>query len=129
MRTRKSKEIEAILALDGPARFNRFVKEIVDSEEVWALWQDGWALMKTDDGSPVLPFWPAQEYAQLCRVGDWAPYEPRKISLAEFLDDLLPKLTERGTSPGVFPTAAGRGVILPADQLTAAIREELKRYE
>lgn len=118
----------AVLALPGPERYKHFVKQIADREEVWGLWLDGWALAETDDGSKVLPFWPAEDYAVLCAAGDWAGYVPERILLAEFLD-LLARLESDGVLPGVFYTPQDKGVTPSVDELREAIAEESDLYE
>ena len=128
MRRTNEKEMHAVLRLDGPARFAHFVKRVVDSEIAWGLWKDGWALMENDDGTRVFPLWPAREYAELLRAGQWAEYEPREIPLADLLDELVPKLAEQGVLAGVFPTATGKGVTPRVEELSASLREELEKY-
>ena len=123
MKPRSEKEIQAVLRLDGPSRYEHFIKRIVDTEEVWGLWKSGWALMENSEGLPVFPLWPAREYAELNRIGDWADYEPKAISLLELLDDLLPSFTKRGILPGVFPTPGGKGVTPTADELATTLRK------
>lgn len=122
------KQMEAVLALDGPKRFRHFVKVVTDRQEVWGLYQDGWALAGGDDGATVFPLWPASDYAQLCAVDDWQSYEPRAIPLHDFLTMLLPKLQQDGVLPGVFYTPAGKGVTPSAEELRAALEEELRNY-
>jgi hypothetical protein len=129
MRKTPQKEIEAVLGLDGPARFDHFVKRVVDEERAWGLWNGGWALMAASEGEQVFPLWPAREYAEVCRVGDWSVYEPEEIPLQDLLDELLPKLKGSRVQPGVFPTPHGKGVTPTIDELEAALREELERYE
>lgn len=128
MRRISEKEIQAVLRLDGPARFNHFVKGVVDSEVAWGLWKDGWALMKNDDGTQVFPLWPAREYAQLHRTGNWSEYEAREIPLADLLDELVSKLMQAGVLPGVFPTPQGKGVTPTPNELAASLRKELENY-
>jgi hypothetical protein len=38
------KQMEAVLALPGPKRFQHFIKVVADWQEVWGLYRDGWAL-------------------------------------------------------------------------------------
>lgn len=123
------KQIEAVLKLDGEARFKRFVKSVVDCEQAWGLWDDSWALLEDDVGTRVFPLWPAKEYAELCREPDWTNYVPTAIALDALLSELLPKLRAQDVLTGVFPTPTGRGVTPDPDTLEAALREELKRYE
>jgi hypothetical protein len=128
MRRTSEKEIASVLALDGAGRFHHFTKRVVDAQVAWGLWKDGWALMENDDGRPVFPLWPAREYAQLHRDGDWEAYEVEEISLSRLLEELLPKLAERNTFIGVFPTPAGKGLIIPAEEVARSLRAELARY-
>ena len=129
MRRTSERELEAVLRLEGPKRFTHFVKRIVDEERAWGLWSDGWALMANADGTQVFPLWPASEYAELHRTGDWAGYEVREIALDDLLEELIPKLAERGVLPGVFPTPTGSGVTPTPEELASALRKELERYE
>lgn len=129
MRQTKEREVQAVLRLDGPKRFSHFVKRVADEERAWGLWKDGWALMADPDGTQIFPLWPASEYAELHRKGDWAEYETREIPLADLLDELIPKLAEKGALPGVFPTPSGKGVTLRPEELALALRKELENYE
>jgi hypothetical protein len=120
--------MQAILGLDGPSRFQHFIKRVADDQIAWGLWQDGWALMADDNGTQVFPLWPAREYADLYRTGEWAAYEAREISLDDLLDDLLPRFAVQGVLPGVFPTPAGKGVTPTPEELAGALRTELENY-
>lgn len=129
MRRTSEREMQAVLRLDGTARFHHFVKRVADSEAAWGLWKDGWALMTNDDGSPVFPLWPAREYAELHRNAGWQEYEAREISLSDLLDILIPKLRTGGVLLGVFPTPNGRGVTPSPDEVASSLRKELENYE
>jgi hypothetical protein len=123
------KEIEAVLRLEGPERFAHFVKRVVDDEVAWGLWKDGWALMANPDRTELFPLWPAREYAELCRIADWASYEPKEIALQDLISELATKLKERGVQPGIFPTPGGKGVTPTVDHLCAALAREMENYE
>ena len=122
------KQIESVLALAGSKRYQHFVKVVTDWEEVWGLYQDGWALASTDDGQKVFPLWPAKEYAQLCAEKEWRGYEPESFSLEDFMGELLPNLKDDGVLPGIFYTPSDKGVTPTVDQLLADLNEELKNY-
>lgn len=127
--TVNQKQLEAVLSLPAPKRFEHFVKVVCDWEEVWGLYQDGWALAATDnDGTTVFPVWPAKEYALHCADSEWLGYEPRQISLTDFLEVVLPTLKAEGTLPGVFCTPTDKGVTPTAGELEAAIKAELEKY-
>ena len=122
------KQLEAVLALPGIKRFEHFIKVIADWQEVWGLYQDGWALAAADDGTTVFPLWPAKEYAQVCAANEWTGYEPRSISLSDFTEVLLPKLKLDGVLPGVFFTPTSKGVTPSVDELKSALEAELQNY-
>jgi hypothetical protein len=129
LRRTTPKEIEAVLRLDGLMRYKHFVKRVVDDEQAWGLWKNGWALMADGAGRSVFPLWPAREYAELCAVGEWDGYVAEEIALADLIDELLPKLVEREVRPGVFPTPTGKGVTPSAPELVEALRTEMENYE
>lgn len=122
------RQMEAVLALPGIKRFEHFIKVIADWQEVWGLYQDGWALAAADDGAAIFPLWPAKEYAQVCAANEWAGYEPRSISLIDFTEALLPKLKLDGVLPGVFFTPTSKGVTPSVDDLKSALEAELQNY-
>lgn len=128
MRKTSPQEVAAILALEGPARFQHFIKRVVDDETAWGLWSDGWGLMADADGRPIFPFWPSREYAELCAIEKWSGFAPEEISLKDLLTELLPKLKAQGVNVGVCPTPRGKGVVLGVDELERALREEMTKY-
>lgn len=123
------KQIEAVLALAGPKRYEHFIKQVADREEVWGLYRDGWAMAGDDEGRKIFPLWPRSDYASLCVTGDWQGYEPSSFPLTDLMEELLPKLERDGVLPGIFYTPSDKGVIPSIPQLLADLREELKRYE
>ncbi len=123
------KQVEAVLALPGIKRFEHFIKVIADRQEVWSLYQEGWALAASDDGTTVFPLWPAEEYAQLCAENEWKGYAPRSITLSEFKDVLLPKLKKGAVLPGVFFTPSSKGLTPSPDELRAALDAELQNTD
>ncbi|CEJ20735.1 conserved hypothetical protein [Ralstonia solanacearum IPO1609] len=120
--------MEAVLALSGAKRFQHFIKVVADWQEVWGLYQNGWALAATDDGTPVFPLWPAKEYAQICAAHEWKEYEPKSISLIDFMDVLMPKFKIDVVLPGIFFTPLSKGVAPSVDELKAALEAELQNY-
>jgi hypothetical protein len=123
------KKRAAVLALPAPQRYSHFIKVVADQNCIWALYQDGWALMGAGDDMEVFPVWPAQEYAALCAIGDWDGYLPKAISLECFLQDLLPSLRKSGTLLGVFPTPLGKVITPSLDQVQRDLATELGRIE
>jgi hypothetical protein len=116
------------MALPGAKRFEHFIKVIADREEVWGLYQKGWALAAAEDGTEVFPFWPYSEYAQLCAENEWNGYSPQSISLKDFIEVLLPKLKNDGVLLGIFFTPSSKGLTPTVDELLIALTAELQNY-
>jgi len=128
--TPSEKEIEAVLSLGAPERYEHCIKKIADQETVWSLWQDGgWALAGDEAGNQLVPIWPHQKYASLCALAEWAGYEPRQISLDAFLDRWIPGMERDNRLVAVFPTPKDKGVRAEPRRLESDLREELSRYE
>jgi hypothetical protein len=129
MRRLPSKQIESVLLLPAPKRYEHFIKQVVDWEEAWGLYSDGWALAGADEGEKVFPLWPAKEYAALCATGQWSTYSPKAIPLDDVLEALLPRLDSDRVLVGVFYTPADTGITVAARQLLEELRAEAARYE
>lgn len=121
------RQIEAVLKLDGQKRYEHFIKTIADTEEVFGLDKDGWALA-SDGEYPVFPVWSAKEYAELCANGAWDGYEAVSFSLDEFMEELLPNLKGDGVLLGVFYTPEDKGVTPDIDKVLADLKTELEKY-
>lgn len=122
------KQIDAVLSLDGNARYQHFIKEIVGNDEIWGLFNGGWAMSEDQDGNQQFPLWPASEYARLCAVGAWEKYKPESFDLEDFLDNLLPKLDESGVGVSIFMTPTGLGTTPDIGQFADDISAELDKY-
>ena len=123
------KQMEAILKLPGPERYDHFIKHVADCEEAWGLWRDGWAMGEDDSGAPTFPIWPAKDYAALSADGPWTGYEPASIPLDDLINELLPKLEEDEVKPSIFRTPQGDAVMPDIPQLMADLQREMSRYE
>ena len=124
------KEVDALLKLDGPARYEHLVKRVADFEEAWGLrWPTGWIALSAGTGQFLFPIRPHAEYVERCRsLGD-ADAVPASIPLNHLLDVLLPQLSTDGTMIAAFPTPAGRGVPISAERLWADLLRECGHYE
>jgi len=129
MKKLSEQQILSILALAGPQRYDHFIKEVACQERAWGLFHDGWAMAESDDNQPVFPLWPAEEYARLCAVVQWAGYEPEQIPLADLLDELIPQLEKDNVLPGIFFTPTSHGVTPTHGQLLEDLRNESLKYE
>lgn len=123
-----AQQLAAVVTLPGPDRYEYFVKRVADSQEVWGLYQDGWALAKTDDGTLVFPMWPASDYASLCAEYEWDGYDAQAFSIEELLEDLLPQLEQDQVLPGIFYTPGDKGITPTIAELRRDLAQELGRY-
>lgn len=123
------KQIEAILKLSAPKRYSHFIKKVVGWNQMWALYDEGWAMSSSDDGEPILPLWPEKEYAELCVSGEWANYEPKSIELSEALDGMIPMLRERGIALGIFYTMKDGSVNASLEEFESDLRNEMSHYK
>jgi hypothetical protein len=121
-------QLASVLSLSAQDRYRHFIKVVADWQEVWGLYSDGWALAATEEGDRAFPIWPAKEYAEACAGGEWSGYAPESFSLEEFMDSLLPKLTQDGVLLGVFYTPSDKGVVVPANFFAEDLKKELERY-
>ena len=118
-------DLERAFALSADDRFGYFVRHAVESEAVWGLYEDGWAITANGDGQQAIPFWPGKELAEACATEAWAGYEAREISLPSFVISWLTQLADDGLRVAVFPVPAGHGVWVDPSFLMTAIRERL----
>jgi hypothetical protein len=121
------KELEAVLKQPANIRYEYFIKKVVDSEIVWGLYEDGWAVTEDDNGSKLFPFWPKREFAEHCAVDDWITYSSESMDLYEFMDEFLPKLKEDGYKPSICYNNDDSAV-LKIDTLIEDLKAELGKY-
>lgn len=125
-----SQEFQAVSALDSKERFAHFVKRVADWETVWSLRDEsGWVAVGDNEGNSGFPVWPHPEYAAACAINEWAGNSPHSIDVHTFVETWLPNMASNGVSLVVFPTPSLRGVMVSAQQLQAALEQELAQYE
>lgn len=123
------KKVASITAMGGPDRYDYFVRKVADFELLYGLFDDGWAMMESDDETRCFPFWPESEFAELLATERWKNYRPKEIELATFLGRWIPGMTKDGLSVAVFPTPTGPGVVVKPDRLAGDLAEECSQYE
>lgn len=122
-------QIEAILHLEAPKRYEHFIKQAVAWRLVWGLWNEGWVSGQTSEGVDAFPVWPAREYAAFCAVDEWRDSQPRPILLPNLLDEIIPNISEAGDKLGVFPTPWDRAVFVDPNQVLGDLEIEIAKYE
>ncbi|MBD8836983.1 MULTISPECIES: DUF2750 domain-containing protein [Paenibacillus] len=121
------KEFESVINLPANIRYEYFIKKVVDSEEVWGLYENGWSVTEDDEGNKLLPFWPNKEFAEYCATDDWEFYSSKNMDLYEFIDEFLPNLKKEGFKPSIFLNNADSAV-LEVDILIEDLKIELEKY-
>lgn len=124
------KQVEAVTALPGPKRYWHFIKVVADQEQVWGLYNNGWALAATnEENQTVFPVWPALEYAELCKASTWPECTPKPIEIDEFIETVIPELREEGIKLCIFYLATNSGVVPEYDEFLNDLNSELAQYE
>ncbi|NWK76194.1 DUF2750 domain-containing protein [Acinetobacter sp. SwsAc6] len=137
------KQIQAVLKLPAPEKYSHFIKETVGSDEIWTLYKgelyDGnledspmegeYAYLQDDNSNLFLPLWPAEVYADLCRVNSWEKFQPIWMGIEQFIDEYLPHFLERNIKFCIFPTVDDTGVIPTVEQFVRDLNTELSLYE
>lgn len=121
-------QLLSVFSLSSEERYKHFVKVIADWEEVWGLYDEGWAISETDDGLKTFPCWPAKEYAQQCAIDTWSNYEAISISTDEFIEEFLKDLENKSIYISVFPNIEGHCIVQDASELANDLRDELELY-
>ena len=124
-----TRQVQAIVMLPGPRRYEYFVRRVLETGVVWGLFRQGWALAKKEDGSLVFPLWPDREFATICADYEWTGYEAQSFALEELVDELLPQLEQDGIVTGVFYTPGARDVMPTAGLLRRDLLDEGKQRQ
>jgi hypothetical protein len=91
-----------VIKLPSNKRYEYFVKKVVDYEEIWGLYNGGWATTQDENGIVFFLFWPKKEFAEFCATDDWRGYFPEKIELEEFINEWIPGMKEDGVKAAIF---------------------------
>jgi hypothetical protein len=123
------REFAAVLALNGPGRYEYFIHKVADSEEIWGLAAaDGWVQLGDDQGREHMPVWPHRRYAEAFAQRKDDASEPRSIPMSAWLEKWLPGMEQEGRLVAVFPVSSGKSPVVPPRQLRADLEEELEKY-
>jgi hypothetical protein len=124
-----SRQIQEVVMLSGPQRYEYFIRRVLETGTVWSLYRNGWALATKEDGTLVFPLWPDSEFAKICADYEWTGYEPQAFPLDELVGELLPQLEQDGIVTGIFYTPGARDVMPTAGLLRRDLEEEAKNMK
>jgi len=122
-----ARQVQAVVMLPAPQRYEYFVKRAVETGVVWSLFRQGWALAKKDDGTLVFPLWPDREFATICADYEWTGYEAQPFALDALVEELLPQLEQDGIATGVFYTPGARELMPSAGLLRRDLLDERRQ--
>ena len=121
------KEFEAVIKQLPHIRYEYFIKKVVDFEEVWGLYNNGWATSQDEKGNSLIPFFPKSEFAEDCAKNEWSGYIAKPIELNNFIDKWLTGMDSDGIRPSIFPTDADTAVV-EIDVILRDLLTELEIY-
>jgi hypothetical protein len=121
------KEFASVIKQPPSVRYSYFIKKVADYEEVWSLYDHGWATARDDEGNMLIPFFPKKEYAEYCAVSEWKNFKAEPIDLYEFIDKWLVGMREDRVRPSIFPTNED-AVLVEIDVLLRDLNNELENY-
>ncbi|GGO00488.1 DUF2750 domain-containing protein [Saccharibacillus kuerlensis] len=96
------KQFNAIVSRPADLRYDYFVKKTANTQMLWGLYNEGWAMTTAPDGSALLPLWPEDEFALHCAIDEWNGYTSRPLDLHAFMEKILPKLEQDGVRTAIF---------------------------
>lgn len=125
-----TEKIENVIKLTIEEKYDYFIRNVAELEEVWGLYKDNWALLSDDGHKIIFPVWPEKEFAILCCSGQWADYKPKMIPLIEFMNQWIPKMEKDSVQVNVFYVPGNKeGSIIKPDILLNDLKEELAKYD
>ncbi len=92
------------LTENSKQNYETFLEQVVASNVVWGIAnENGWAACESEDydEASVIPFWSSKEYAEAYIKFEWPRYQPKQISLQEFIENWLPGMDEDGVYVGI----------------------------
>jgi hypothetical protein len=127
MLSMNKKEFEAVIKQPPNIRYEYFIKKVVDSEEVWGLYNDGWATAQDEEGKMLIPFFPKKEFAEFFGKNEWLGCKAKLIDLDYFIDKWLTGMKKDGIKPSIFPTDDDTALV-NIDVLLHDLEAEIGKY-
>ena len=121
------KELDSIIKQPPNIRYEYFIKKVADYEEVWGLYDDGWATAQDDDRNMLIPFFPRKEFAEYCAINEWNNFKAEPIDLNEFIENWLVGMRKDRVKPSIFPINED-SVMVEIDVILRDLNSELENY-
>ncbi|MCD0188499.1 DUF2750 domain-containing protein [Acinetobacter sp. PW68] len=104
--------------------YKQFIETIVSQGNVFALYEDGWALCATPTGQRAFAIWQNKSLAKLLIKDNWANYQVEEISLKDFIEKVIPFLRQEATNVSMNLSPEGQNVLVAPEKLLL----DLKNY-
>lgn len=121
-------KIRRLAQMPARERYGYFVRKVVDTQQVWGLYRDGWTTMLSH-GQTAVPFWPEAAFALICATGDWTAYQPRAIALDDFSGKWLHGMANNNELVCVFPMPDVTATVAAPATLLEELKDEAEQYE
>ncbi len=125
MNMRQTRLLDTASCLEN---YQRFIRRIVERESVWILSREGGtAYCESDDyeDTDVLLFFSDEAYARRAKDESFPEFEPKQISLFDFLYRWLPGMTADGHLAGPNWTGDLIGIEIEPYDLRVAVEDAL----
>lgn len=123
-----SNKIANILKMSKNDKYSYFIRKVSDFEQVWGLYNDGWAVLKNNEKEVILPFWPEKEFAIIATSELWNDYSPRSIDIYDFIEQFLVEMSRDKIKTNVFHNSIDDGIIVNPLRLKEDIGVEMEQY-
>ncbi|WP_371185251.1 DUF2750 domain-containing protein [Thalassotalea maritima] len=115
------------LNLTDTQRYELFMQQLMTEREAWILTDEHGAVMLTEEGEDLVPFWPTKETAQGWATDEWDHCQPLKLTLDEIQQRWLPGMEEDDLCLIIFPNQNLTGQLLYPWQFADAINKKLAK--
>ena len=121
-------DIARLFKKPGEKRYDYFIKQAAETEEVFGLADDeGWGLLGDDSDADILPLFPAAEFAEAFRLAaDFTEYRVEALDINELVE-WLEDMEKDGLLIAVFPNPELNGAVVEPKQLRADLQKEFDK--
>ncbi len=98
-----------------------FISSVRSNELIWLLMLEGGFANWREEDDVIVPLWHSEAEASACAINNFPGYEPVSFTLAEFLQELAPQLSEQSIWVAVQPTENLAGNQMPVELLAGRL--------
>lgn len=113
-------------ALTAGNVYRRFLEKVVHDNKIWTLKRNGEYVLADSIGKRKVPFWSSREDAEACMFGGWADSEIECITLAEFVNVVLPFFQIEKLEI-IMEMKEGIGVYKPVPIIAESVKREARK--